>query len=132
LSPVWGPLGRGEPSKEENADDVEVDCSDGDEIDGDEVASDDDDEAVGMDSDMEDEVSESEVAGASMEAMVESELTEDLRSEWAMVYFEVVISSSRGVRKETLFSAGKSGRVGAILRGSMFRAGLFERMEARL
>jgi hypothetical protein len=32
------------------------------------------------------------------------------RSEWARVYFEVLISSSRGVRNETFFWIGKRGR----------------------
>jgi hypothetical protein len=56
----------------------------------------------------------------------------DSRSEWARVYLVVVISSSRGVRKETRFSAGNMGRFEAILRGIMERAGLLERIEARL
>jgi len=53
-------------------------------------------------------------------------------SEWASVYFVVVISSSSGVRKDTRFSAGNMGRVEFILRGIIERAGLFERIEARL
>lgn len=58
---------------------------------------------------------------------------EDWRSECARVYLTVVISSSSGVRKDTRFSAGNMGRAGVvILRGSVERAGLFVRMEARL
>jgi hypothetical protein len=60
------------------------------------------------------------------------ELVDDWRSECAMVYFVVLISSSNGVRNETLFSAGKSGLAEAILRGIIFRAGLLLRIEARL
>lgn len=67
-----------------------------------------------------------------IEAIVDSELTDDWRSECAMVYFVFMISSSNGVRNETLFSAGKNGRAGAILRGIMLRAGLLLRMDARL
>lgn len=57
---------------------------------------------------------------------------EDSMSECAKVYLTVLISSSKGVRKETRFSAGKRGREGAILRGSSDLAGLLERMEVRL
>ena len=64
--------------------------------------------------------------------MVELELKDDSRSECAMVYLVVVISSSSGVRKETLFSAGNSGRVAVILRGSKCRAGLLLSIELRL
>lgn len=64
--------------------------------------------------------------------MVEMVDTDDSRSEWAMVYFVVVISSSSGVRKQTCFSAGNMGRLAAILRGIIERAGLFARIEVRL
>lgn len=64
--------------------------------------------------------------------MVDRVETDDSRSEWAIVYLVVVISSSSGVRKQTCFSAGNMGRLEAILRGSIERAGLFERMETRL
>ena len=57
---------------------------------------------------------------------------DESRSEWARVYLMVVISSSSGVRKETRFSAGNMGRFEAILRGIIERAGLLERIEARL
>jgi hypothetical protein len=63
---------------------------------------------------------------------VELELKEDSRSECAMVYLVVMISSSSGVRKDTLFSAGNSGRVAVILRGSKRLAGLLVSMELRL
>jgi hypothetical protein len=53
---------------------------------------------------------------------------EDSRSELAMVYLTVLISSSSGVRKDTRFSAGNMGRE-AILRGTMQ---LLVRMELRL
>jgi hypothetical protein len=53
---------------------------------------------------------------------------EDSRSELAMVYLTVLISSSSGVRKDTRFSAGNMGRE-AILRGTMR---LLVRMELRL
>ena len=53
---------------------------------------------------------------------------EDSRSELAMVYLTVLISSSSGVRKDTCFSAGNMGRE-AILRGTMR---LLVRMELRL
>jgi hypothetical protein len=70
--------------------------------------------------------------GASTDDTVEPELTENSRSECAKVYLTVLISSSNGVRNETFFSAGKSGREGAILRGIRPRAGLLLRIEARL
>lgn len=76
---------------------------------------------------------ESELVDAtSMDERVALELVEDSRSEWAMVYLVVLISSSSGVRKDTLFSAGNSGRAGAIFRGISCRAGLLLRIEARL
>jgi len=67
-----------------------------------------------------------------MEETVESELVEDCRSRWVMVYFVVVISSSSGVRKETRFSAGKRGRAVVILRGIRSREGPLMRIEIRL
>lgn len=93
---------------------------------------DDEGEAVRTEREMVDEL-ESEDDVVSMEAMVEAELCgDDCRSEWARVYLVVLISSSRGVRKETRFSAGKRGREGAILRVIRCRAGLLVRMEFRL
>jgi len=53
-------------------------------------------------------------------------------SEWAMVYLELVISSSSGVRNDTFLVGGKKGRKGAIFRGRIDCAGLFESMEGRL
>lgn len=53
---------------------------------------------------------------------------DDSRSELAQVYLTVLISSSKGVRKDTRFSAGNMGRE-AILRGTMR---LLARMELRL
>jgi len=58
--------------------------------------------------------------------------TEDSRSECAMVYLTLVMSSSNGVRKDTRFSAGNMGREEAILRGIIDLAGLLARMDARL
>lgn len=129
LSPVRGPLGRGDSSSEENAD--ALDCSDGDGTDGEEGVSEDDKDAVAIDAEAGVD-SDSEDAAVSIEAVVELELTEDSKSECAMVYLTVLISSSRGMRKETRFSAGKSGRDGAIFRGISCRAGLFVRIEVRL
>jgi hypothetical protein len=133
LSPARGPLGRGEVSRDENVE--EFDCSEGDATDGDDGMSEDDsDELVAMGKDSEDD-SDSEGVLISIDATVEPELTDDSRSwisECAMVYFDVLISSSSGVRNETFFSAGKKGRTGAILRGIRFRAGLLLRIEVRL
>lgn len=70
-------------------------------------------------------VSDSSDEVVAREDMVE---TEDSMSEWASVYVTVLISSSRGKRKDTRFSAGKSGRAEAILRGF----GPLERMERTL
>ena len=65
----------------------------------------------------------------SSEDSVDSVEVDEAMSEWARVYLTVVMFSSRGVRNETRFSAGKRGRGAAILRGVM---GLFARMELRL
>jgi hypothetical protein len=65
----------------------------------------------------------------SIEDRVDRVEVESAMSEWARVYLTVVMSSSRGVRNETRFSAGKRGRAAVILRGVM---GLFARMELRL
>ena len=73
----------------------------------------------------------------SSEDAVASDETEDSRSDCALacraerVYLTVLISSSSGVRNETLFSAGNSGRAEAILRDAN-GAGPFLRMERRL
>ena len=63
-----------------------------------------------------------------MEDIVEMD---DSRSEWANVYLTFLISSSRGVRKDTCLVAGNMGRAGAILRGVSNLAGLFVRIEVR-
>jgi hypothetical protein len=65
-----------------------------------------------------------------LEASSDRDESEASRSECARVYRTVVISSSRGVRKDTRFSAGNMGRAAAILRGAA--AGLLVSMEARL
>lgn len=57
--------------------------------------------------------------------------TEDSISEWARVYLVVWISSSSGVRNETLFSAGNNGLEEVILR-EVSSAGPLVRMERRL
>lgn len=81
---------------------------------------------ISMDTEASDADSELEEEVDAREEMVEQD---DSRSEWAIVYLTVLISSSRGVRKETFFSAGKKGRAGAIL---LVGAWLFRRMEVRL
>jgi hypothetical protein len=122
LSPVWGTR-----IEDEKADESE--CSD-ELTDGDVVSSDEPVPIEMMDADGDAASEEEDVV--SMDEMVELELVEDSRSEWASVYLTVLISSSKGVRKDTFFSAGNSGRAGAILRGIKSRAGLFVRMETRL
>lgn len=78
------------------------------------------------------DVEASESVVEAVDAREESVETEDSMSECARVYLVVVISSSSGVRKETRFSAGNMGRLEPILRGIIERAGLLERIEARL
>lgn len=75
---------------------------------------------------------ESVVAVDATDETVDKVEMDDSRSEWAIVYLVVVISSSSGVRKQTCFSAGNMGRLEDMLRGIMERAGLFVRMEVRL
>jgi hypothetical protein len=58
--------------------------------------------------------------------------TEASISECARVYLTVVISSSRGVRKDTRFSAGNIGREEAILRGITAVEALLVSIETRL
>lgn len=65
------------------------------------------------------------------DAIEESVELDDSRSECARVYLTVLISSSSGVRKDTRFSAGNRGRVGAILRGIIDLDGLLARMETK-
>lgn len=55
----------------------------------------------------------------------------DSMSEWASVYFSVRISSTRGVLKDTFFSAGNLGRPD-ILRESTRSIGLFASIECKL
>lgn len=101
---------------------MEAGCSEGDGTDGEDGTS----EAVES-ADMDaSEASDSVVAS---DEMVE---LEDSSSECATVYFTVVISSSSGVRNETLFSAGNSGFDEVIFRGASERARLLERIEVKL
>lgn len=123
LSPARGPLGRGELSSDENAelDDAESDWREG--------------EADTSDADLDLIESRASDESDSDDARLESEDRvdcEDSRSECAMVYLMFVISSSNGVRKETRFSAGNSGRAGAILRGASDWTRLLERIDLRL
>lgn len=124
FSPARGPPERGELSRDESA--GEDACSDGDEgtlRDAEEVEARDREAA---------EAGDSTDAVVSMEEMVSRELSDDSMSEFARVYFVVLISSSSGVRNDTFFSAGKKRRRGAILRGRRCRAGLLARIEVRL
>lgn len=111
----------------------ELDCSEagGEEVDGEEEISiegpvdEDELEVVVSDSSGGDEVS--------IEEIVEEEETEEVRSECAIVYLTVLISSSSGARKDTRFVAGNIGRdADAMARGRIVGTGLFERMEVRL
>jgi len=97
----------------------ELDCSEagGEEEDDDEVvsinAAEDADEEKMVVSDF-----SSKVEPVSMEEIVDDEEAEEAISECAMVYFVVVISSSKGARNDTRFVAGNMGREPeAILRG---------------
>lgn len=116
LSPARGPRGRGEGASEANEELDEVEEMDSvvDAVRVDFVLM----ERVAVGSDSSDEVV----------AREESVETEESMSECASVYLTVLISSSRGVRKDTRFSAGNSGRAEAILRG----VGPLERMERTL
>jgi hypothetical protein len=53
-------------------------------------------------------------------------------SEWARVKMEVLMSSSRGVRKETCFGAEKSGFEMDILLNRAVGSGVFVKMDRRL
>jgi hypothetical protein len=87
-------------------------------------------------------VSEAVADGLRLKAWCDAEASESVVAAGAVdarddsveldVYLVVVISSSSGVRKDTRFSAGNMGRLEAILRGNIARAGLFESMDARL
>jgi hypothetical protein len=120
FSPVRAPPTLGELSSDDCTDGL--DCSDGEDGDA---------EDEGIDSDAADPFDSVEDV-VSMLEMVSSELMEDSMSKCAMVYLVVLISSSRGVLHETLFSAGKKRRAGAILRGRRCFAGLLLRIEVRL
>lgn len=124
LSPIRGPLGRGELSREEKA---ELERVGGERGEGTEAP-----EALVL-------MASTVAAGASdsSEDVVASEEVDDSRWACALackaesVYFTVLISSSSGVRNETLFLAGNSGLADAILR-EVRGAGPFVRMERRL
>jgi hypothetical protein len=134
LSPVRGLFGRGELSTDEK---VELDfwrdsCS-GDMLALEEEEKEEEEEVLTIKEWWDADTLESVVAvEEATDEMVDRVEVEDSRSEWAIVYLVVVISSSSGVRKQTCFSAGNIGRVEAILRGIIERAGLFVRMEVRL
>lgn len=121
LSPIRGPLGRGELSRDENGEGREGMISVGVGSEAGLVLMDSVVAGGGGASDS----SEDEVAS---DDMVE---TEDSRSEWRRVNLTVWISSSSGVRNDTFFSAGNSGLGLAIFRESS-GAGPLERMERRL
>lgn len=116
LSPARGSFGRGELSVEDAADLSEADR-----------------EILVEASDVREwctaVVLESEDVLEPSEERVETEAS---MSECARVYLTVVISSSRGVRKDTRFSAGNMGREAAILRGMIERTGLLASAETRL
>lgn len=122
LSPARAPPGRGEFSSDRKRALIEG-------LEGEDVLS--EGGVISMDAVASDAVSESEeeVEEEASEEMVEQD---DSMSECAMVYLTVLISSSSGVRKETLFSEGKNGRAEAILRVAIMGARLFRRMEVTL
>lgn len=87
-----------------------------------------------LDSDEVDEGSSvvvSSVETESVERVSVEEESGDSISECARVYLVFLISSTRGVRKETFFSAGNRGRPD-ILRESTLRIGLFANIECKL
>lgn len=108
FSPVRGPPERGELSVDERT--GEDACSDGEE-----GSLGDNEDVEARDSDLA-EASDSKDEVVSMEEMVSIELIDDSMSKCVIVYFVVLISSSRGVRKDTFFSAGKKRLAGAIFR----------------
>jgi hypothetical protein len=87
-------------------------------------------ESDGVDSEGSEEGSEAsdEMESVEMERVDDDS---DWMSEWASVYLVVWISSTRGVLKETFFSAGNLG-LPDILRASVRRIGLFANIECRL
>jgi hypothetical protein len=126
FSPVRGDLGRGELSAEDDV--LMRESWRGDMLVSERVL-----EGFRLSDGCEVEASESVVdAVDAVDASEERVETDDSMSEWARVYLVVVISSSSGVRNETRFSAGNMGRWEPILRGIIERAGLLERIEARL
>jgi len=122
FSPVRGCLGRGELSSDEKVADDLIDSAFG----VFEVSS------LGGVTLREGCAAEEFDSNDSVEASVDRVEVEDSRSECAMVYFTVVISSSSGIRNETRFSAGNMGLEEAILRGIIDLAGLLASIEARL
>ena len=129
FSPVRGPFGRGEDSREAKFE-VEDDSTGDEETKGEDAS--DVEDGVERDSEIEeDEDPELGGAFASTEERVEVDPVDSI-SECARVNFTVLISSSSGVRKETRFSAGKRGRAEFIFRGMSCRVGPLDNMEARL
>ena len=60
-----------------------------------------------------------------------SEISDALMSDCAIVYFSFTISSTRGVRNDTFFSAGKRGRIDILRRFARGWIGLLARTEFR-
>lgn len=128
FSPVRGPFFRGELSVDEK---VELELS-SDSCRGDMLALEEVLEVLTTKEWCVADALESVVAVDATDEMVDKVEMDDSRSEWAIVYRVVVISSSSGVRKQTCFSAGNMGRLEDMLRGIIERAGLFVRIEVRL
>jgi hypothetical protein len=117
FSPVLGP--RRDPSSLETDAVGELDCSDG-------VG---DDEMVRLEVDEGGDASDIDMVDVLSSDEVDR--NDSSRSEWASVYLIVVISSSSGVRKATLFAAGNIGLEADVIfrfRGS----GLFANIEETL
>lgn len=121
LSPARGPLGRGELSNDEKAVELEVEG----------MESEDDDLDAGLV--LMERVVVLVVSDSSEEVVASDEMvdTEDSMSECASVYLTVLISSSKGVRNETRFSAGNSGLAEPILR-EVNGVGPFDSIDRRL
>ena len=128
FSPVRGPFFRGELSVDEK---VEVELW-SDSCRGDMLALEESLEVLTTSEWWDADGFESVVAVDATDETVDKVEMDDSRSEWAIVYRVVVISSSSGVRKQTCFSAGNMGRLEDMVRGIMERAGLLVRMEVRL
>lgn len=129
FSPVRGPFGRGEDSNDAKFEVEDVSAGD-DETSGEE-ASDVEDWTERVKETEDDEDAELDGAFASTEERVDVDPV-DWISECARVNLTVLISSSSGVRNDTLFSAGKRGRAEFIFRGMICLMGPFDNMEARL